>query len=167
MVAVAKTWLKNFSVTSCPIFTWGASKYCPSLHSRRCSLHVVSVLVLGGKDFDDDGSHESCLHRMLLKSTWMIKGKRSWYSGFVNLTLSPPFVLSASRSLILCTSCNLHFPKCFLDTSSLVQPCKQYWQKYLLLLSLLFCLNTSLLKSFTNTYCDVLPAVIYNKFTWC
>ena len=119
------------------------------------------------KDFDDDGSHESCLHRMLLKSTWMIKGKRSWYSGFVNLTLSLPFVLSASRSLTLCTPCNLHLPKCFLDTSSLVQPRKQYWQKYLLLLSLLFCLNTSLLKSFTNTYCDVLPAVIYNKFTWC
>ena len=37
----------------------------------------------------------------------------------------------------------------------------------ILLLSLLYCLNTSLLKSFTNKQCDVLLAMIYNKFTWC
>ena len=35
-----------------------------------------------------EGSHESFLHRMLFKSVWMRKGKRSWYSIFANLILS-------------------------------------------------------------------------------
>ena len=45
----------------------------------------------------------------------------------------------------------LHLSKCFFNTSSLLQPCKQYWQKYFLSLWLLCCLDTSLLKSVTNT----------------
>ena len=32
MIAATKTCSKNFSAASSPIFTWGSSKYCPSLH---------------------------------------------------------------------------------------------------------------------------------------
>ena len=60
----------------------------------------------------------------------MTKCKRSWYSVFVNLTLLNIFLSSASGNLILCAPCNWHPPKWFFNTSSLLQPCKEYWQKY-------------------------------------
>ena len=77
------------------------------------------------KDFDENDSHRSCLGKTLSKSTYMIKGKRRWFSVFVNLTLSCPFLSSASGSLILFAPCNLHLLKWFFNTSSLIQACKQ------------------------------------------
>ena len=80
----------------------------------------------------------------------MTKGKRSWYSVFVNLTLSHLFLLLASEGW-------------FFNTFSLVQ---QNWQKYCLLLSLISWLYTSLLKSFTYAQWNFSPYILYNKFTW-
>ena len=48
-----------------------------------------------------------------------------WYSNFVNLTLSRPFLSSASGNLIHCTLCNLHLSIWFFNIFSLTQPCKQ------------------------------------------
>ena len=47
MVAVARTWSKNFSSASSPIFTWGGSKYCPLQHLRRCSSHMACDAGIG------------------------------------------------------------------------------------------------------------------------
>ena len=125
-------------------------------HGTWCWYWVV-------KDFDDDGSHESCLHWTRSKSAYMTKVKRRWYSVFVKLALSRSFLLSASGSLILFALCSLHLSQEFFNTSSLLQQCKQ---KHLVFLSLVYCLSTSLLKSFTNTQLDVLPTVIYYKFMY-
>ena len=69
--------------------------------------------------------------------------KYSWSRTFLSVNLnglaqieqlvasfSCPFLSSASGSLILYGLRNLHLSKCFFNTPSLVQPCKQYWQKY-------------------------------------
>ena len=73
---------------------------------------------------------------------------------FVNLTLSRSFLPPFSRNLVLCGPCNLHLSKWLFSTSSLVQLYKQYWQRYFLLLLLL--------------YCDgfVLEIYLHHKFQW-
>ena len=127
MVAATKICSKNFSGGSSPIFTWGGSKDCPSLHFMQMQLpHGICCWYWVVKDFDDDDSHQSSLRRTLSKSTQMAKGKRSWYSVFVSLTFSCPFLSSASVNLILCAPCNLHLSKWFFNTSLLVQPCKRF-----------------------------------------
>ena len=47
-------------------------------HGTCCWYWVV-------KNFDNDGSHESCLCKTFSKSASMRKGKRSWYSVFCKL----------------------------------------------------------------------------------
>ena len=114
IVATAKTCSKNFSAASSPIFTWGGAKFCLSLHFMQMQLpHGMCCWYWVVKEFDDDDSHESCLGKTLSKSAQMTKGKCSWYSVFVNLTLSRPFLSSVSGSLILCAPCILHLSKCF------------------------------------------------------
>ena len=77
-----------------------------------------------------------------------------------------PFLLPVSRSLILWSPCSLNLSVWFFKTSSLVQPCKQYWKKYLLLLSLWYSLKSAaafpwyVMIFFTSSD-------IYNKFTLC
>ena len=131
MVAVATTWSKNFSAASFPLFTWDGSKYHPSLHFTKMLLpHGTWCWYWVVNYFDDDGSRKSCLRKTLSKSAQMTKGSR--YSVFLKLTLSCRFLSSASGSLILCIPCNLHISKWFFNVSSLIQQCKQYWQKYFL-----------------------------------
>ena len=63
-IAATRTWSKNF-----PIFTWSGSKYFPSLHFTQMQFpHGTWFWYCVVKYFDDDGSHELCLHNMLLKS---------------------------------------------------------------------------------------------------
>ena len=51
------------------------------------------------KDFGDDSPHKSCLGKTLLKFAQMTKGKSSWYSVFITLTLLGSFLLLASGKL--------------------------------------------------------------------
>ena len=69
MVAAAQSCSKNFSATSSPIFTWGGSKYYSSLHFMWMQLpHSTWCWYWVMRDFDGNGSHESCLGKTLLKS---------------------------------------------------------------------------------------------------
>ena len=107
--------------------------------SRKCSFHMVRVAGIGWWRILMTMVHTSLVYVECFRnsSRWQ-KGKHSWYSVFVNLTLSHQFLSSASGSFILCAPCNLHLSKCFFSTSLLVQPCKQYWQKQCLPLWLLY-----------------------------
>ena len=77
-----------------------------------------------------------------------------------------PFLSPASRSLILWSPCSLNLSTWVFKTSLLVQPCKQYWKKYLLLLSLWYCLNSA---AAFHWYVMIFftSSDIYNKFTLC
>ena len=63
MVAAAKTWSKNFLVASSPIFTWGGSKYRPSLDFTKMQLpHRTCCWYWFVKDFDDMMAHTSLVY---------------------------------------------------------------------------------------------------------
>ena len=69
MVAAARTWSKNFLAASFTTFTCSGSKYFPPLNFTQMQLpHGMWCWYSAMKDFDDDGSHESCLHNTLSNS---------------------------------------------------------------------------------------------------
>ena len=112
MVAAARTWSKNYSGRHPSYLLEVVQSIVHHYIWRRCSFHRLR-----------DVSIE--WWRILM----MMADDELWYSVFVNLTLPSPFLSPASGSMILCASCNLHLSIWLFNTFSLVQLCKQYWQK--------------------------------------